>query len=45
MKIHKQHFVNNNWEADSSDLNQDKCQLVLVFGSPELIVDSNIFAH
>ena len=45
MKIHKQHFVNNKWEAVSTDLNQDKCQLVLVFGSPELVVDPAIFDH
>ncbi len=38
MKTKQHHFLNNQWENFASDLNNEKSQLVLVFGSPECIV-------
>lgn len=38
MKTKQHHFLNGQWKDFSSDLANEKCQLVLAFGSPECIV-------
>jgi hypothetical protein len=40
MKTRLHHFVNGEWNSKSSELEPGKCQLVLVFGSPELLTDA-----
>jgi hypothetical protein len=39
MKTNLHHFVNGNWSGFESDLNPMHCQLVLVFGSSDLLVN------
>jgi len=38
MKTKQHHFLNNQWKDFESELNNQKTQLVLAFGSPECIV-------
>jgi hypothetical protein len=45
MKTKQHHFFNNAWKDYPSDINADKCQLVLVFGSSECIVKKEIFEY
>lgn len=45
MKTKQHHFVYGSWKDFSSDLDAQKCQLVLVFGSPDIIVKPEIFNH
>jgi hypothetical protein len=45
MKTKQHHFVNNGWVDLPSDLEPEKSQLVLVFGSPAVIIRSEIHAH
>lgn len=45
MKTRQHHFVNNSWKDGPSALNAEKCQLVLVFGSPECIVSPETYNH
>lgn len=45
MKINRQHFYNNEWNKDLEDetFNNDKCQLVFVFGANALVTRKNLF--
>ena len=45
MKTRQHHFLNNAWKDFPSALNPDLCQLVLVFGAPEVITKPEIYAH
>ena len=47
MKTQQQHFVNNKWASISSSqgFKPDKAELVLAFGSNELISNKDIFDH
>jgi hypothetical protein len=45
MKTKQHHFVNGGWVDLPSGLNPQKSQLVLVFGSPEVISSPEIFIH
>jgi hypothetical protein len=45
MKTKQHHFLNNSWKDSPSDLNPEKCQLVLVFGAPEYIVKKEIYDY
>ncbi|MDB5142013.1 MAG: histidine kinase [Mucilaginibacter sp.] len=45
MKTKQHHFLNNSWKDSPADLNPEKCQLVLAFGSPEYIVKKEIYAY
>ena len=47
MKTQQQHFVNKKWDAlsSSADFNPGKAQLVLAFGSNELITNKDIFDY
>jgi hypothetical protein len=45
MKTKQHHFANGTWKDHSSDLNADKCQLVLVFGSAGVIVKPEVYQH
>src|SRR5580698_5039178 len=47
MRINQHHYVNNAWKDYSINpsLDAQKCQLVLVFGAPVLIVDPEIYKH
>jgi hypothetical protein len=45
MKTKQHHFLNNAWTDHASDLNAEKCQLALVFGSPECIVQEKIHQY
>ncbi len=46
MKTKQHHFLNNQWQDFTSDLDNEKCQLVLAFGSPECIVkNEDVFEH
>jgi hypothetical protein len=45
MKTKQHHFFNNAWKDYPSDINANKCQLVLVFGSSECIVKKEIFEY
>lgn len=45
MKTKQHHFVDNNWKDFPSELNAEKSQLVLVFGSSDTIVKPQIFDH
>jgi hypothetical protein len=45
MKIRQHHLLNNAWKEYPSDMGQDKCQLVLAFGSSDSIVKPENFEH
>lgn len=45
MKTKQHHFLNNRWIDQASDLNPQKCQLVLVFGAPECVIKPEIYQH
>jgi hypothetical protein len=45
MRTKQHHFVNNTWKDYSSDLNAEKCQLVLAFGAREQIVLPDVYGH
>lgn len=45
MKTKQHHFLNSAWKEFPSDLNSEKCQLVLVFGASECIVKPEVYAH
>lgn len=45
MKTKQHHFVNNGWVDLPSDLEPEKSQLVLVFGSPAVITQPEIYKH
>lgn len=45
MKTKQQLFLKGEWQIFKSSLNSDNCQLVLAFGSRDVIVSSEIFQH
>jgi hypothetical protein len=45
MKTKQHHFLNSVWKDYPSELNTEKCQLVLAFGSSECIVKQEICDH
>jgi len=45
MNIEQQIYANGVWQTKLSETEAKKCQLVLVFGAPELIVKPEIFQH
>ncbi len=45
MKTRQHQFLNNKWEDSVSDLDPAKCQLVLAFGSSELLIAPETFDH
>lgn len=45
MKTKQHHFLNSAWKEFPSDLNSEKCQLVLVFGASACIVKPEVYAH
>lgn len=45
MKVKQHHCVNNTWKTNEVSLNEKNCQLVLVFGAPELISGSTVVDH
>jgi len=45
MKTRQHHFLNNAWKDFPSTLNAEQCQLVLVFGAPEVITKPEVYAH
>jgi len=45
MKTKQHHFLNSAWKEFPSDLNSEKCQLVLVFGASECIVKPEVYDH
>jgi hypothetical protein len=45
MKTRQHHFINSAWKDCTSDLDPGLCQLVLVFGSPEHIVEPGVYVH
>ena len=45
MKTRQHHFLNNAWKDFPGELNAEKCQLVLVFGSSASIVNPEVFKH
>ncbi len=45
MKTKQHHYLNKEWTANPSELNPEKCQLVLVFGSRGCIVRDEIYGY
>jgi len=45
MKTKQHHFLNSAWKEFPSDLNSEKCQLVLVFGASACIVKPEVYDH
>jgi hypothetical protein len=45
MKTRQHHFLNNAWKDYPSELNAEKCQLVLVFASSECAVKPEVYAY
>jgi hypothetical protein len=45
MIIKQHHYLDNAWKDYSSPLNSEKCQIVLAFGSPECILNPEIFQN
>ena len=47
MRINQHHYINKAWKDYATDpaLDTQKCQLVLAFGSPALIIDPEIYNH
>lgn len=45
MKTRQHHFVANGWKDLASDIDAEKCQLVLVFGSSDAIINPEVFNH
>jgi len=45
MKTRQHHFLNEKWVDYNSALNAAKCQLVLVFGSPDCFVEQEVFEY
>lgn len=45
MKTALHHFVQGQWKGNDTAVDAEKCQLVLAFGSPELLTDAQHFAH
>jgi len=43
MKTKQHHYLNDKWIDYPSELNTERCQLVLVFGASAFIVNQNIF--
>jgi len=43
MIIKQHHYLNSTWKDYSSRLNSEKCQLVLVFGASECVLNPEIF--
>jgi len=45
MKTKQHHYLNSSWKEYPSTLNAEKCQLVLVFGSPESITQPEVYEY
>ena len=45
MKTKLHHLTEGQWKASDAIIDAEKCQLVLVFGSSELIIDPNNFEY
>lgn len=45
MKTKQHHYLNNAWKDYPSELNAEKCQLVLVFGASACIVKPGVYQH
>ena len=45
MKTAQHHFVEGQWIDRNTTLDANKCQLVLAFGSSELLIDPENFNH
>ena len=45
MKTKQHHYLNNAWKDYPSDLNAEKCQLVLTFGATSCIVKPEVYEH
>ncbi len=45
MKTRQHHLLKNVWKDHASELNADKCQLVLVFGSSGCIIKPEVYQH
>jgi len=45
MKTKQHHFLNNAWKDYPSDVNAEKCQLVLTFGASSCIVKPDVYEH
>lgn len=45
MKVKQHHCVNNTWNSNGASINEKNCQLVLVFGAPELIAGTGVLQH
>lgn len=45
MKLQKLQFVDDTWNIEPSEINHNNAQLVLAFGSRELLVNKNHFDH
>lgn len=42
MKVKQHHCVKNTWKTNDVSINEKNCQLVLVFGAPELITGTTV---
>ena len=45
MRTKQHHFVGDGWKDFPSELDAQKCQLVLVFGSSDIIVKPEVYNH
>ncbi|MDO3627210.1 FIST signal transduction protein [Mucilaginibacter sp. BT774] len=45
MKTKQHHFLNNTWKEYPSELDAEKCQLVLVFGASTCIIKPEVYEH
>jgi len=45
MKTKQHHFVNNTWIDYPSQLNKESCQLLLAFGSPDIIKQTQVLSY
>lgn len=45
MKTRQHHYLNNEWKNGQSELNPEKCRLVLVFGSSESIIKPDVYGY
>lgn len=45
MKTKLHHFVQGQWNDNEVAIDAEKCQLVLAFGSPELLMEAQYFEH
>jgi hypothetical protein len=45
MKTALHHFVQGQWKENDTAVDAEKCQLVLAFGSPELLTDAQHFEY